>query len=199
MQVSLGARYGWSCRGEAGRTARDGTRCGSKTMFKLRCTRSSLAFLMTSVGNLLNIASNAHRLPPTLPIMATSSISSTSTLPFGTDSAYRDAFLPQPTTVDFSKTDCYQLSLFKGPSSLIRISTCHSHFQQTLITLYQMIDMLKQFRKLDDAVTVRLNRANAQSRDDARRHGNQINLEEGPSCLNFWNQVGEITLSSFSA
>ncbi|RSH83857.1 hypothetical protein EHS25_005472 [Saitozyma podzolica] len=66
--------------------------------------------------------------------------------PFGTASAYSDSFpAPPPKQVTISAETCFNLSVFK--------------------------DMVRQYRKLDDQVIIRLNRAAAQLRDQSRLAG----------------------------
>ncbi|KAI9635356.1 caffeine-induced death protein 2-domain-containing protein [Dioszegia hungarica] len=63
--------------------------------------------------------------------------------PFGTASAYTDSFpAPPPARVTIAAETCFNLSVFK--------------------------DMVRQYRKLDDQIITRLNRANAQLRDQNR-------------------------------
>ncbi|CAD6582379.1 MAG: hypothetical protein TREMPRED_003269 [Tremellales sp. Tagirdzhanova-0007] len=63
--------------------------------------------------------------------------------PFGTASAYADSFpSPPPRQVTISAETCFNLSLFR--------------------------DMVKQYRRLDDQIITRLNRASAQLRDQSR-------------------------------
>ncbi|KAG8927980.1 hypothetical protein FRC02_007528 [Tulasnella sp. 418] len=72
----------------------------------------------------------------------------------------------QSKTVQVNETICLNLSLFK--------------------------DLLKEYRKLDDAVTMRLNRNNAQFRDRERMglsgRGSQTQDE---ACLYFWKELVE--------
>ncbi|EKD05569.1 hypothetical protein A1Q2_00131 [Trichosporon asahii var. asahii CBS 8904] len=67
-----------------------------------------------------------------------------STLPFGTASAYADSFpAPAPKELTLGAETCFNLSVFKG--------------------------VVRQYRKLDDQVVTRLNRAQAQLRDEVRQ------------------------------
>ncbi|WOO82782.1 Coiled-coil domain-containing protein 58 [Vanrija pseudolonga] len=63
--------------------------------------------------------------------------------PFGTASAYSDSFpAPPPRELTVSAETCFNLTVFR--------------------------DVVRQYRKLDDQVVTRLNRAQAQLRDEAR-------------------------------
>ncbi|KAL1408964.1 hypothetical protein Q8F55_005781 [Vanrija albida] len=63
--------------------------------------------------------------------------------PFGTASAYTDSFpAPPPRELTVSAETCFNLTVFR--------------------------DVVRQYRKLDDQVVTRLNRAQAQLRDEAR-------------------------------
>jgi len=90
--------------------------------------------------------------------------------PFGTASAYTDSFpSPPPRQVTISAETCYNLSVFRGESvSLILTCSGWKHVQSVLIGL---ADMVKQYRRLDDQIITRLNRASAQLRDQTRLTG----------------------------
>lgn len=51
-----------------------------------------------------------------------------------------------------------------------------------------MSDLLKEYRKLDDSITMRLNRANAQVRDKDREEKVQGNIED-QACGYLWNDL----------
>ncbi|CAK9784913.1 hypothetical protein CC85DRAFT_283889 [Cutaneotrichosporon oleaginosum] len=81
--------------------------------------------------------------------------------PFGTASAYADAFpAPPPKTLTLGAETCFNLTVFR--------------------------DLVRQYRKLDDQVVTRLNRAQAQLRDEARVGKGSGN--EG-MCAQMWGEV----------
>ncbi|KAK4689833.1 hypothetical protein P7C73_g296, partial [Tremellales sp. Uapishka_1] len=79
--------------------------------------------------------------------------------PFGTASAYTDSFpYPPPSTITISSETCYNLA------------------------------MIKQYRKLDDQVIIRLNRAQAQLRDQSRIAKTSSD-GNAAMCLTIWNEI----------
>jgi len=86
-----------------------------------------------------------------------------SALPFGTQSAYTDTLLGPPSQITVSPSTCFQLSLFK--------------------------DVMKQYRKLDDTIIIRLNRASAQLSDNNRTHHLPTTSGSEESCLLLWREM----------
>ncbi|ORX34499.1 caffeine-induced death protein 2-domain-containing protein [Kockovaella imperatae] len=84
--------------------------------------------------------------------------------PFGTSSAYNDSFpTPPPRQVTISAETCYQMGAFKN--------------------------MVKQYRRLDDQIITRLNRAQAQLRDQSRISGSEQSSDMQGMCLNLWHEM----------
>ncbi|EIW68842.1 hypothetical protein TREMEDRAFT_69217 [Tremella mesenterica DSM 1558] len=89
--------------------------------------------------------------------------------PFGSASAYRDTFpSPPPKNVTVQAETCFNLGLFK--------------------------DMVRQYRKLDDQIIVRLNRAQAEVRDRTRSRnlaGRGLRRIEGNEgmCAEMWSEM----------
>ncbi|KAK8846834.1 hypothetical protein IAR55_005922 [Kwoniella newhampshirensis] len=91
--------------------------------------------------------------------------------PFGTASAYSDSFpAPPPKQVTVTAETCFNLSVFR--------------------------DIVRQYRKLDDQIITRLNRAQAELRDQSRsssgsssRHG--VALLDGAEgmCARLWGEM----------
>ncbi|ORY27760.1 caffeine-induced death protein 2-domain-containing protein [Naematelia encephala] len=91
--------------------------------------------------------------------------------PFGTASAYTDSFpSPPPRQVTISSETCFNLSLFK--------------------------DMLKQYRRLDDQIITRLNRAQAQLRDTTRHASSPPSTASSSS---WWHSSASSSSSSNNA
>jgi hypothetical protein len=92
--------------------------------------------------------------------------------PFGTASAYSDSFpAPPPKQVTISAETCFNLSVFKGERIPRLCSRARSACCQLRGGCSLCIDMVRQYRKLDDQVIIRLNRAAAQLRDQSRLAG----------------------------
>ncbi|KAF9506485.1 hypothetical protein BS47DRAFT_1305233 [Hydnum rufescens UP504] len=70
--------------------------------------------------------------------------------------------MPTPQRVRVTESTCLQLSLFK--------------------------DIMKEYRKLDDAITMRLNRNNAQWRDKDRL-GGRLSFSQDDACEHFWKEL----------
>lgn len=91
-----------------------------------------------------------------------------------------------PQIVHVSPSTCHDLSLFKGNTILaFRFSLNMSQILPS--------EILREYRRLDDTITMRLNRANATMRDQERMRdstGNG-NVQE-QACLSMWRElVGE--------
>ncbi|OCF40919.1 hypothetical protein I317_05278 [Kwoniella heveanensis CBS 569] len=88
--------------------------------------------------------------------------------PFGTASAYTDSFpAPPPKQVTVTAETCYNLGVFR--------------------------DIVRQYRKLDDQIIIRLNRAQAQLRDQDRISGGDKSLGSSSGaeamCLKMWTEM----------
>ncbi|TYJ56333.1 hypothetical protein B9479_003025 [Cryptococcus floricola] len=90
-------------------------------------------------------------------------------LPFGTPSAYTDSFpAPPPKHVTVTADTCFNLTVFR--------------------------DIVRQYRKLDDQIIIRLNRAQAELRDQSRTSGSSwipaksMDGAEG-MCVKLWAEM----------
>ncbi|KAL7418612.1 hypothetical protein Q5752_007070 [Cryptotrichosporon argae] len=91
--------------------------------------------------------------------------------PFGTASAYADAFpAPPPRHLTVDRETCFNLGVFK--------------------------DLVRTYRKLDDHVVIRLNRAQAELRDRARAGGGRVGGagagdedRQDAMCARMWAEV----------
>lgn len=117
--------------------------------------------------------------------------------PFGSASAYTDSFpSPPPRQVTISAETCFNLSLFKGESGSVRpVGSSLGSFpcwrwrvRPSADMHCWGIDMVKQYRRLDDQIITRLNRASAQLRDQSRLSGS------GPSSWSRGRGAGAETL-----
>lgn len=91
-----------------------------------------------------------------------------------------------PQIVHVSPSTCHDLSLFKG--NTIRAFGFSSYMSQFLL-----LEILREYRRLDDTITMRLNRANATMRDQERMRDStgRGNVQE-QACLSMWRElVGE--------
>ena len=87
-----------------------------------------------------------------------------------------------PQVVHVSPSTCHDLSLFKG--RLHRTYICQ-HAADALTK-----ELLKEYRRLDDAIPMRLNRANAAMRD-RQRSGDQAptgNVQD-EACAYLWREL----------
>lgn len=71
----------------------------------------------------------------------------------------------RPEIVHVTPSTCFNLSLFK--------------------------DILKEYRKLDDTITTRLNRATALARDQERASGQGVENAQSQACLGVWRELTE--------
>ncbi|WWC67854.1 uncharacterized protein I206_101771 [Kwoniella pini CBS 10737] len=86
--------------------------------------------------------------------------------PFGTASAYTDSFpAAPPKQVTVTAETCFNLSVFR--------------------------DMVRQYRKLDDQIIIRLNRAQAQLRDQDRLQSTSNSTNNGSEgmCVKLWQEM----------
>ncbi len=74
--------------------------------------------------------------------------------------------------VHVSPATCHNLSLFKGSSSSVAL-----------------LEVLKEYRKLDDAVTTRINRTTAQFRDRDRLGASGKGSVQEQACAYLWKEL----------
>lgn len=88
-----------------------------------------------------------------------------------------------PQLVHVSPTTCHNLSLFKGEHLTLPCVGCGSSPE----------DLLREYRRLDDTITMRLNRSNAQFRDrDRQGLGGKGSIQDR-ACAYIWKElVGEL-------
>lgn len=94
-----------------------------------------------------------------------------------------------PKTVHVSPATCHELSLFKGLTFPIYLQTCSEVLVFRPRWLLLIIDLLKEYRRLDDTITMRLNRTTAQFRDRNRLgQGGRGNVED-QACAQIWREL----------
>ena len=88
-----------------------------------------------------------------------------------------------PQTVHVTPSTCQDLSTFKGEQSrLVALGFC----------LTVLAELMNQYRKLDDTITMRLNRSNAQFRDLDRNGLAGKGTVQDQACAHLWRElVGE--------
>ena len=100
---------------------------------------------------------------------------------------------PSTQTIHVSSSTCHNLSVFKGVCSTAA-SSC-SFLRSFLAKPWEThdsipIDILKEYRRLDDTILMRLNRANAAVRDHERIHretgGGTI---QDQACASLWREL----------
>lgn len=89
-----------------------------------------------------------------------------------------------PQTVHVSPSTCHDLSLFKGAEYM---HIAHPHDSRTYPTIYTL-ELLKEYRRLDDLITMRINRANAHQRDKDRLDPVRGNLQD-EACSQVWKEL----------
>ena len=99
---------------------------------------------------------------------------------------------PVPTqTVHVTASTCHNISLFKGT---------HYDCYPESTGLNAWTDLMKEYRKLDDSITMRLNRTIAQYRDMDRIGSAGKGTVEDQACLQVWRElVGSWVLSHATA
>ena len=97
--------------------------------------------------------------------------------------------------VHVSPATCHNLSLFKGSSSFwnfffsdvsASLAVWVLSYQRTYI---RASDLLKEYRKLDDAVTTRINRTTAQFRDRDRLGASGKGSVQEQACAYLWKEL----------
>ena len=90
---------------------------------------------------------------------------------------------PVPTqTVHVTASTCHNISLFKG--------TLRSYCPPTYLPeRLSRTDLMKEYRKLDDSITMRLNRTIAQYRDIDRASPGVKGTVEDQACLQVWREL----------
>jgi len=88
---------------------------------------------------------------------------------------------PHLQTVHVSPSTCQDLSLFKG-------MLLHAAYRVTCSL--SETDILREYRRLDDTIIMRLNRANAAMRDQQREHnkGSRENVQN-QACAYLWHEL----------
>lgn len=90
--------------------------------------------------------------------------------------------------VHVSPTTCQNLSLFKGPSRLLDFRFSVSH-QKMCEPPRALLELLKEYRKLDDTVTTRINRTTAQFRDRDRLGASGKGSVQEQACAYLWKEL----------
>ena len=94
---------------------------------------------------------------------------------------------PSTQTVHVSSSTCHNLSVFKGVYSC---SFLLSFLGKAWETHSIPIDILREYRRLDDTILMRLNRANAVVRDHERMHretgGGSV---QDQACASLWREL----------
>ena len=100
--------------------------------------------------------------------------------PFGTASAYTDSFPnAPPNNLTIPAETCFQLNIFKG--------ALHNRRHSAPVLTPETV---KQYRKLDDQIITRLNRAQAQLRD-LSRSAKTVSADQGTDgmCTRLWTEM----------
>jgi hypothetical protein len=103
--------------------------------------------------------------------------------PFGTASAYTDSFpSPPPRQMTISSETCFNMNMFRGELG--------RRVRSLGIQSLKSQDTVKQYRKLDDQIITRLNRAQAQLRDQSRT-SRSVDVAAGVEgmCLHLWEEM----------
>jgi len=97
---------------------------------------------------------------------------------------------PHLQTVHVSPSTCQDLSLFKGVLRLRAAWRLTCSLSET--------DILREYRRLDDTVTMRLNRANAAMRDQQREHDKSSRENvQNQACAYLWHElVGQFLVNN---
>ncbi|KAG6919440.1 hypothetical protein DXG01_006323 [Tephrocybe rancida] len=85
-----------------------------------------------------------------------------------------------PRMVRVEPGTCHDLSLFKG--NLLFPRPCANPYNT------RDAEILREYRRLDDSITMRLNRANAAMRDSSRLDNSSGNIQDR-ACLNVWREL----------
>ena len=90
--------------------------------------------------------------------------------------------------VHVSPATCHNLSLFKGSSSY-GISDPSLQFWGRFSRRKLSLELLKEYRKLDDTVTMRINRTTAQFRDRDRMGASGKGTVQEQACSYLWQEL----------
>jgi hypothetical protein len=90
--------------------------------------------------------------------------------------------------VHVSPATCHNLSLFKGLSSS-GLSDPSLQFRRCFSRRELSLELLKEYRKLDDTVTMRINRTTAQFRDRDRMGASGKGTVQEQACLYLWQEL----------
>jgi hypothetical protein len=93
-----------------------------------------------------------------------------------------------PQIIQVTASTCHNLSVFKGQSA-------SPDFSEHEKIIQPLADLMKEYRKLDDSVTMRMNRNLAQFRDRERLGpGSGAAGMQDEACAYFWKElVGELS------
>lgn len=90
--------------------------------------------------------------------------------------------------VHVSPATCHNLSLFKGSSSS-GLSDPSLQFRWCFSRRKLPVELLKEYRKLDDSVTMRINRTTAQFRDRDRMGASGKGSVQEQACSYIWQEL----------
>ena len=104
----------------------------------------------------------------------------------GSQAIYSPAKSTRSITIDPST--CHNFSLFKGG-----IPSYYDCLISLNWMLFRRLELMREYRKVDDTVTMRLNRTVAQFRDRSRTSASEMSKNpEEEACAYFWQDlVGE--------
>jgi len=90
--------------------------------------------------------------------------------------------------IHVDEATCHNLSTFKGARRSHGRSRVHISTLTSLHAMFIASELMKEYRKLDDTVTMRMNRTLAQFRD-RDRHGWSASSPQEESCAYFWAEL----------
>ena len=90
-----------------------------------------------------------------------------------------------PQTVHVTPSTCHDLSVFKGELQV--------HHNSLAFDAVASIDLMKEYRKLDDSITMRYNRTTAQFRDRDRLGLGKGNVQD-QACAHLWKELVGMSL-----
>lgn len=91
-------------------------------------------------------------------------------------------------SVQVDPATCYNISLFKGKHVTRDVSPYFSCEETMLNLVVLLVELMREYRKVDDNVTMRLNRTVAQFRD-RDRHSSAAHIPEEDACAFFWKDL----------
>lgn len=110
----------------------------------------------------------------------------------GSNPSVQGPYLPTQ-NVHVSSSTCHDLSVFKGRSISNACNISLEVTAQRLVSCLHLPDILKEYRRLDDTIVMRLNRAGANMRDKDRIQGHSGTASvQDQACESIWRElVGE--------